>query len=94
MADLNRRFSALHREHGFGVLSVIEDRKTTLAGSTSSWFGYRVKPVEMESAYPGYGDFFITRGKDHITANKPESLDDEVFTRTVTFLDGILRCPV
>ena len=47
-----------------------------------------VQVVPQTSSYPGFGEFVLLEGVDHINVCKPPQKDDVAYTRLLQFLQA------
>ncbi|KFM25668.1 Protein SERAC1 [Auxenochlorella protothecoides] len=79
LEDVNAAVRGMHRRGGLAVLSFGEGKPTRVAY-------IKTLVVPLESAYPGYGEFFVLPSHDHISACKPTDRSDAAYAKALDFL--------
>ncbi|CAI5461660.1 unnamed protein product [Closterium sp. Yama58-4] len=82
---LNTMLRHMHKQGRIQVLSFAETKVTPLV-KTYGGLTLRLEVVPLESAYPGFGEFVVLDGTDHINACKPVSTSDPAYANTLNFL--------
>ena len=68
------------------ILSFAESASTSLIGPPPI---PKFEVVPLESAYPGFGEFVLLPGTDHINVCKPASRGDAAYRKTLRFLKQV-----
>ncbi|CAI7891267.1 unnamed protein product, partial [Closterium sp. NIES-53] len=63
-----------------------DQTKVTPLVKTYGGLTLRLEVVPLESAYPGFGEFVVLDGTDHINACKPVNSSDPAYANTLNFL--------
>uniref|UniRef100_A0A1D1ZP86 Uncharacterized protein n=1 Tax=Auxenochlorella protothecoides TaxID=3075 RepID=A0A1D1ZP86_AUXPR len=84
LEDVNAAVRGMHRRGGLAVLSFGEGKPTRVAY-------IKTLVVPLESAYPGYGEFFVLPSHDHISACKPTDRSDAAYAKALDFLGRCAR---
>ncbi|CAI7931155.1 unnamed protein product [Closterium sp. NIES-54] len=82
---LNTMLRHMHKQGKIQVLSFAETKVTPLV-KTYGGLTLRLEVVPLESAYPGFGEFVVLDGTDHINACKPVNSSDPAYANTLNFL--------
>ncbi|KAL6771089.1 hypothetical protein ACKKBF_B33870 [Auxenochlorella protothecoides x Auxenochlorella symbiontica] len=84
LEDVNAAVRGMHRRGGLAVLSFGEGKPTRVAY-------IKTLVVPLESAYPGYGEFFVLPSHDHVSACKPTDRSDAAYAKALDFLGRCAR---
>ncbi|KAL3161302.1 hypothetical protein ABBQ38_009658 [Trebouxia sp. C0009 RCD-2024] len=81
LEDVNNQLQRVHEQRGLPVLSFGEGASTTINTILP-----KLTVVPEASSYPGYGEFVLLEGVDHINVCKPPHKTDPAYVKLMEFL--------